>query len=229
MFIGPELCRDPEWLRLSTEYPIEAFTAVQTLHQWPPFLHNYIHWFLPSARKLRMRQSQASTILLPIVEKRREADEAARREGKQSESEFNLLDIVDEYCRKDGDYSPVISQLGFSFAAVHSTSDLISKTILDLCRHPEMIKPLRQEIITVIGQEGWQKSGVLKLKLLDSVLKETQRMSPVSTCEWQTPYPSITQHIFSHLMKLFEKCQCDARRPQISSSKTGPRFPKVPF
>jgi hypothetical protein len=34
-------------------------------------------------------------------------------------------------------------------------------------------------MIQVVGEEGWSKQTLYKLKLLDSFLKESQRMHPV--------------------------------------------------
>ena len=44
---------------------------------------------------------------------------------------------------------------------------------------------LRAEIIAVVKAEdrGWQKSTLYKLKLMDSVLKESQRLRPIRHCE----------------------------------------------
>ncbi|XP_044717952.1 cytochrome p450 domain-containing protein [Hirsutella rhossiliensis] len=48
------------------------------------------------------------------------------------------------------------------------------------CDHPELIEPLREEIIAVLSQSGWSKRSLYSLKLMDSVLKESQRMKPIS-------------------------------------------------
>lgn len=65
-------------------------------------------------------------------------------------------------------------------AAVHTTSDLISQTIIELLTHPEYIQPLRDEAIEVLRIHGWTKVGLYNMKLMDSILKETQRVKPIS-------------------------------------------------
>lgn len=58
-------------------------------------------------------------------------------------------------------------------------NSLITQTIFDLAQHQEIIEPLRKEIVTVLSESGWKKTSLYKLKLMDSVVKETQRLKPV--------------------------------------------------
>ncbi|GFF24895.1 aldehyde reductase 1 [Aspergillus lentulus] len=57
---------------------------------------------------------------------------------------------------------------------------MLTQVLLGLCAHAEVIQPLREKIVTVIQEEGWKKPALYKLKLMDSVLKESQRMKPVN-------------------------------------------------
>lgn len=53
VFIGPELCTNEDWLRISKEYAIDSFIAARTLRQWHFSLRPIVHWFLPECRKVR--------------------------------------------------------------------------------------------------------------------------------------------------------------------------------
>jgi hypothetical protein len=46
------------------------------------------------------------------------------------------------------------------------------------------VTPLRQEIISVLGKEGWAKAGLDRLELLDSFMKEVQRVYKMNDCEY---------------------------------------------
>jgi cytochrome P450 len=70
------------------------------------------------------------------------------------------------------------SMIATSTAAIHTTSDLFSQLLIDLCKEPDLIDSLRKEVITVITSEGWKRSALQHLKLMDSVLKESQRLKP---------------------------------------------------
>ena len=184
IFIGTTLCRNQDWIDVTIDYTEHAFAAAGDLHQWPIFLHRLIHKFIPSCRIMRARLEDARKILMPAILGRRRIRELAmhqQKDGKKAALEFNLLDAIEASADQGEAYDPVISQLGFSFAAIHTTSDLLGKLMMDLYRNPELIEPLRQEIIQVISEDGWEKTSLYKLKLMDSVLKETQRLQPVST------------------------------------------------
>ena len=76
-------------------------------------------------------------------------------------------------------YDPAMVQLVMSLAAIHTTTDLVCQTLMDIAQHPEILEPLREEISTILKEEGWRKTSLYKMKLLDSVIKESQRMKPI--------------------------------------------------
>ena len=72
-------------------------------------------------------------------------------------------------------------QLALSTAAIHTTTDLLTQTILDLCGREDLIQELRKEIIEVLGADGWDKSTMYKLKLMDSVINfSLYRVKPMA-------------------------------------------------
>ncbi|GJC99497.1 cytochrome P450 [Colletotrichum higginsianum] len=106
-----------------------------------------------------------------------------RRRAKAESPDVQFDDTVEwaEKAAKGLPYDASAVQLLFSMAAMHTTTDLLTQVILDLAAHPEVIEPLRQEIDTVLREEGgWTKAALHKMKLLDSVLKECQRMKPAA-------------------------------------------------
>lgn len=74
--------------------------------------------------------------------------------------------------------------------AIHTTTELLTGALLDLAQNNGFIDSLREEMIPVLeeqngvengdaegtGKTSWKKNSLYKLKLLDSALKESQRM-----------------------------------------------------
>lgn len=74
--------------------------------------------------------------------------------------------------------------------AIHTTTELLTGTLLDLAHNDEFIDNLREEMIGVLEEQNaaaevdtdgttkttWKKNSLYKLKLLDSALKESQRL-----------------------------------------------------
>lgn len=134
--------------------------------------------FLPCCRKIRRELDEARSIIAPVLEQRRNAEKEAARAGN-SISTFNDAMQWMEDAAKGQPYDAAVVQMSFSLAAIHTTSDMLTQVLLDLCDREEIIQALREEIVLVIRDEGWKKTSLLKLKLMDSVLKESQRLKPI--------------------------------------------------
>ncbi|KAF9875426.1 cytochrome P450 [Colletotrichum karsti] len=184
VFLGTELCRNEQWLTLTKEYTMNGFASADRLREWPSVMRPFVHWFLPGCQKARAQIVEANQIIKPIIENRRALRAAAIAEGRNP-PDFN--DAIDwfELASKGTHYDPAISQLFLSTVAIHTTTDLLGQVLVDLARNPEMIEPLRKEILDVLNEGGWKKTSLYSLKLLDSVVKESQRMKPLQLASMQ--------------------------------------------
>jgi cytochrome P450 len=175
VFMGAELCRDPSWLKISAEYTVYAMRAVREMRGWNPAARPIVHWFLPSCRKLRSMVKEVRKVVNAVLEKRR-ADQAA---GITSLEHNDALKWFDDQA-KGRPYDPAVLQISLAFVSTHTTTDLLTQVLFDLAQHPELIEPLRKEVISVLGEGGWKGLSQHSLKLLDSVVKETQRLKPIA-------------------------------------------------
>jgi hypothetical protein len=70
-------------------------------------------------------------------------------------------------------YSPFICAKKLNF----------THAIYNLAAYPEYVEPLREEIQSVMSEEGiWTKKRVIKMRKLDSFIKESMRMHPFVQC-----------------------------------------------
>lgn len=175
--MGEEMCRDEEWIKASSEYTTAAFGHGDKLRAWPRSLRPLVHWFMPEAREVREKLNAARQAIKPLVERReaRKAEAVARGE-KPPVYNDSLEWFEQEYTTA---YDPAVAQITLSIVAIHTTSDLLQMTMFSIARHPELFTPLREEVIRVLGSQGLTKQALYELKLMDSVIKEAQRMKPV--------------------------------------------------
>ncbi|CCE30819.1 probable cytochrome P450 monooxygenase (lovA) [Claviceps purpurea 20.1] len=104
----------------------------------------------------------------------------AARRGERFECN-DAIDWLEQTAQdKKLTYDPACAQLSLSVAALHSTTDFFTQVMLDIACNPELVEPLRKEIISVLGVAGWSKHSLYQLKLMDSVLKESQRLKPIA-------------------------------------------------
>ncbi|KAM3454390.1 hypothetical protein MY3296_003073 [Beauveria thailandica] len=179
VFLGEELCRNADWLRVTKEYTVESFKAAEELRQWPYLLRPIVNRFLSSCLSTQAMLKEARAIMNPILKKRYAARDAATSAGMPY-AESN--DAMDWFASADPErlHDAVNFQMGMSLAAIHTTTDLLSETLLRIAKNPDIIPALREEIVSVYRSDGWEKTALYKMKLLDSTIKETQRMKPIS-------------------------------------------------
>lgn len=181
VFMGKQLCRDPEWLKITKGYTVNLFFAATKLRVYPRALRPLVHWFLPECRNIRTQYREAHRVIEPVLDKRREIRQQAIREGKPAPYFDDALDWADEEAERLGvEYNHEAFQLMLSMAAIHTTTDLLVQVLLDLAQHPEVIPVVREEIVRVLKAEGWGKTALDRLTTMDSLIKESQRLKPVS-------------------------------------------------
>lgn len=177
IFIGEEMCQNNEWIDAVAKYSRSAFSCAHELRGWPAFSRRIVHWFLPSAKLVREALPPCRELLQPVVDERKalKADALARGEPAP------VFDDALTWFEKEygGNYDPAIAQITLSTVAIDTTSDLLQSAMLQLARHPQFFQLLRDEIIEVLGKQGLKKVALYNLKLMDAVLKESQRLKPI--------------------------------------------------
>ncbi|GLB16874.1 hypothetical protein AtubIFM61612_006729 [Aspergillus tubingensis] len=179
VFLGEKLYRNPDWHRVTADYAVHTFMSALFLRMFPRCTRPYVAYILPFCRKIRNEIKEAEGIITPVVEERRSAKQEAIRQGKEPEHYEDAMQWMEE-CAKGRPYDPTLAQVALSLAAIHTTSDLLTQTIFYLAEREDVIKALRNEVIGVLQNDGWTKSTFNDLKLMDSVLKESQRLKPHS-------------------------------------------------
>lgn len=179
IFVGEKVGRNPDWSRILTSYNVEVFTASNELKLWPKPLRSLAARFIPSCRQLRQYIREARAILEPVVDSRLEAEEYG------DEKEYpDVITWLKEASQRAGEpHDPVLAQMMLAAGAFQTSSDLLSQVLLDLSARKDwntLIEELRQEIVSALHGTGWKKIALNDLKLLDSALKETQRLKPAS-------------------------------------------------
>ena len=168
------------WQNISTGYNTDVFIAAQILSQFPPWLRPLVHWFVPHCIKVRRLTSQARSIVEHEVER-------MKSQIKSDERVRNSLDwFTDASKGRKFDYTGTL--LNLSLVSMLTTSNTISFTMFDLLEHPQYIDELREEITTVMKEEGsWSKKALQKLLLMDACLKESLRLHPMSASKYSHP------------------------------------------
>lgn len=176
VFMGEDLCADDDWNKAAGDYTVAAFTLVSELRRYSSWALSIMHWFHPACRDLRRKLDKAREALAPHIERRQRIKMEKLARGEPSPFDDSIEWFEDEF---QADYDPAISQITLSVVAIHTTTDLLRQTMIDIAQHPELFAALREEAIRVVGTHGLKKASLYNLKLMDSVVKESQRLKPI--------------------------------------------------
>ncbi|KAF7536103.1 hypothetical protein G7054_g4850 [Neopestalotiopsis clavispora] len=181
VFLGTNLCRNKRWLDISKNYTMDLFITSYIMRMAPPILRPIAYWFIPQARAIRKAVKDAHDIIDPEVARRKKAIDAALAAGEKPPKTADALGWMYESAKRrnvEVEYSN--SSMAMAMAAIHTTTETLSQALLDICQYPDVADQLREEVVNVVGENGWAKTSLYKLKLMDSFLKEGQRIHPMS-------------------------------------------------
>lgn len=193
VFLGLPLCRNARWLQIAREYSLDAFAAARALRQIPDLVRPLAHWFMAPCIKLRQDYKDAQHLILPEIERRKSnvktTLEAGEKPPKVADSIGWMYQLGQE---RQVEPNYVNGQLELVVGSIHTTTEALSTALFDCMSNPHIMPPLRKEIIEVIGAEGWSKQALYKLRLMDSCLKESQRLHPNNQSKAELPIPDNT-------------------------------------
>lgn len=175
-FVGAELCRNAEWLDIAISFTINRAIAVQAIQAWPWIMQPVVHWFLPTCKGVRRQIHRARDILMPVLERERQVMQS---NDTSTDRVFSTLTFIDQYANGSR-YDATMAQLRLTAVSVLTTSDMVEKVLARICEYPELIQPLREEAISAFESDGLHHKSLLKLTLMESVMKESQRLEPAT-------------------------------------------------
>lgn len=162
-----------------SSYGSNAGLASQILRVFPKVLRPVAHWFIPACRALRQDLSKCREIVLPVLAKRKREKQERLAAGLKPEKYTDAMEWF-EVVAKGRPYDAAAMQIMLAAVGAHSSADAMAQVVFDLADKPELVEEMRQEILEVMPTGEWTKQNIYNLKLMDSVLKESQRLKPAT-------------------------------------------------
>ncbi|CDO73010.1 hypothetical protein BN946_scf185007.g64 [Trametes cinnabarina] len=177
VFVGPPLCRNQDYLNLAIAFTIDIIKDRTLVKLAPSFLK-------PLVGKLsnNVRRTLRQTIphLKPIIDERWELMEKLGDDWTDKPNDMLQWVIDTSRTRKDNTYEAIARRiLLVNFAAIHTSSNTISNVLYHLAERPEYMEPLREEIESIVREEGWTKNAMGRMWKLDSFLRESLRYNGI--------------------------------------------------
>ena len=188
VFVGPDLCQDPEYLDCGSNYTILLIEAIRAIKPIRPWLRPFVVPRLPEILRLRDMEKRAAKHLQPMVQERMEAEKNDPNWQKPDDMMQWLLNRSAEHGVVSVEGLAKV-QLGLIFAAIHTTTMTATNILYTLAVTPEYIDPLREEIREVMAENDGKITtrALQQMVKLDSYMKEVTRHYP----------PGISMYLFS--------------------------------
>ncbi|RKF53908.1 Cytochrome P450 monooygenase 3 [Golovinomyces cichoracearum] len=193
LFFGRPLSRNEELINTSIKFTIQATNVRDALAKRPKWFRNFLSTFYEEIKSLSNFKKEFAEIVRPIIDAHlaKEGNKKLYSDEGDEQGKFIacLLDRMPPGKRRNIQH--LTNQLlSLSFASIHTTSITATQAIYDLASYREYIPLLVDEIKEVMAEDGYEtaddgsvrlrKTSLPKLLKLDSFLKESQRVSPLS-------------------------------------------------
>ncbi|KAF2864692.1 cytochrome P450 [Massariosphaeria phaeospora] len=172
-FVGPGLCRNPEWLSTATGYTMDVAKVTTDLNAHYRVFHPVVAPFLKSYHEIQARFALARELLFPLIE--------TRRSGERNQHLDMLQWLIDSAKGPDAQTDKIVgSMLFLNMAAIHTTAEVAANVLIELCAQPDYVSMLRKEMREALDEDPHISLATLnKLKKTDSFIKESHRLNPL--------------------------------------------------
>ncbi|KAJ3839330.1 cytochrome P450 [Lentinula raphanica] len=176
-FVGLPLCRDPDYIKLNIEFTVDASNGARVLRRYPAILKPIVRQLLTNVPSCIKRATGHLELLIRERLEKEEEYGSSDWPGKPNDLISWLLDEAQGERRQDIIYNIVSRVLLINFGSIHTTSAACTNALFYLAANPHLVRPLREEVESIVAESGWTKAAMDKMHKLDSFLKETQRLS----------------------------------------------------
>ena len=187
VFVGLPLCRNEDWLTISTRFTRDLFMTVIELTRIPKPIRPFYAWMFDSKKVINSYRKRAEILLAPTIQSRLEEERLVEKNGAVYEKPNDMLqwltDLVEPRHKTTDSLSEL--QLMTTFVSIQGTSNTFLNALFDLAAHQECIQPIREEMEAAISaNNGMIDRAVLrKMRKTDSFFKESMRKSsPLCKC-----------------------------------------------
>ncbi len=173
---GKTLSQDREWITAAISYALWAFTAAQKIKKITTPLRRLVGPLLSEVRKdIPWSFSVAARVAVPLLEQR-------KRTGEEANDFLQFLKDTGKGAEKEDKFISHLLVM-VAFASIHTSVATIGGLVYDLCQYPELVEMIRDEYEGIVDQSGnIPKGGFAKLVKMDSIMKESQRLNPITLC-----------------------------------------------
>ena len=182
-----------------------VFTTAAIMRLLPKWMQKVTYPLLPSYWETRRHLKRTNRLLSSRIQEIMEQDEDGTQQPKGSSiDDANVLYWLSNAVKEKDHHPDVVSPalLVLALASVHTTLSRMVHVLYDVTAAGNSLQEQLITEIETVSQSDWTAASYEKLHLLDSVLRESQRLSPPSTTGMKRVFlESYTFHDGTHIPK----------------------------
>lgn len=188
-WVGLPLCRNDDWHDANLYTTTNIFYTALILKCLPSFVQPVVGPLLPTRWRLQRGLRRVQSYLIPIIEERK-MRHPHRHDAENDHLEDRPQDVLqwmlDGAEGQEREAMDLATRYVFSvIGSLYTVSAGLVDCLYDLIAHPEYAEPLRVELRRVLAEDdGWKKGTPAKLVLMDSFMKESQRVNAPSPSQY---------------------------------------------
>lgn len=183
VLIGEELCRNDDYIRSSMALSESIFINALTLSNVPlgPFRRvgswagSYSH---------RRKLERAVKLVLPVVERRRMERAKGPTTSRHSDAIEWTIELSESIPDEDTTRRIVLQILHNLWAGSAAPAGLLTQMLFQVLMEPDYLEPLRAECGNAITSCGWSEEALSHMPLLDSFIREMNRLYPTGSGQY---------------------------------------------
>ncbi|KAJ7086278.1 cytochrome P450 [Mycena epipterygia] len=177
MFVGLPLCRNKEYVDLVISYAISVFGRASIISLIPSILKP-IFGRLLSSRRSAVRH--AMKFLGPVIQERLAKEAELGMDWPDKPNDLISWLLEDAQGKERTAPAITLRVLVTNTVAIHTSSMALTSALYNLTTFPSHIASMREEAERVVAVDGWTKSALANMHKIDSFLRESLRMTPLS-------------------------------------------------
>ncbi|KAI2472647.1 cytochrome P450 [Annulohypoxylon bovei var. microspora] len=184
VIVGPAFCDNKEWLHVAVEYTENLFRTVVVLRCFPIWMRPLISRLLPSYWEGWRHLRKGKELLGPKIQELLDKNNAGTWNPQDDKAEdLNVLSWLTSFSKGRDRNADTIGHVlvMVALAAVHTTLLRMVNVLYDVTGAGLEVELLNE--IAAVVERGWHDNGnpYGALDKLDSVMRESQRLSPPTT------------------------------------------------
>ncbi|KAJ5427436.1 hypothetical protein N7491_007878 [Penicillium cf. griseofulvum] len=176
ILVGEELCRNPDYIRLSMKFSESVFMngVMLSTFSWGP-LRRVVSWIGSIYHRRNLRR--VMELITPVVEKRL----ANLEQDPTGPKPLDMVQWTIELAGPGKEMTPkrlahqILQNL---WAGSGAPGGMLTQMIFQVLWCSDHLEPMRKEVQSAVQEHGWTDKMLNNIPLVDSFLRETNRLHP---------------------------------------------------